>query len=111
MAFLKKFNVIPIAVGLVLALAFEPVVGAVADLVLNVVGLIVGTDDPGMFVETLAIGEIMVGTVLSELIKFVLIAFAVFMIVKALNKAGADTEAAATPDQVLLAEIRDALKK
>ncbi len=111
MAFLKKFNVIPIAVGLVLALSFEPVIAAVSDLILNLVGIIVGTDNPGEFVSTLAIGDLLVGNVLSELIKFIIIAFAVFMIVKALNKGGMDTEKAATPDQELLAEIRDLLKK
>ena len=39
-----------------------------------------------------------------------MIAFVVFMIVKALAKAGAKTDEAATPDQELLTEIRDLLK-
>jgi len=44
------------------------------------------------------------------LITFIMIAFVVFMIVKALNKGGAQTTLNATPDQELLGEIRDLLK-
>ncbi len=111
MGFLKKFNVIPVAVGLVLALAFAPVVEAVVDLILQIVGKIAGTEDPGSFVADLDIAGIVVGPVLQQLITFTMIAFVVFLIVKSLNKAGADTAAAATPDQALLTEIRDLLKK
>jgi len=130
--FLKKFNVIPAAVGLVLALAILPVMERVVDLIMQVIGLIAGNDDPGSFLEKLRIGGevvgekpiegtdkmvdvveggILYGPFLSSLVTFALIAFAVFMIVKALNKAGQDTTAAPTPDQALLTEIRDALQK
>lgn len=111
MAFLKKFNVIPIAVGLILALSFQPFVDEVVVLILSIIGKLAGTDMPGEFVETLEIGGVIIGPALSALIGFIVVAFVVFMIVKALNKGGMDTEAAETPDQKLLAEIRDALKK
>ncbi len=128
--FLEKFNVIPAAVGLVLALAIKPVVDAVVDLIMQLVGLAVGNNDPGSFVANLKIGGevvgqrelesgkivedveggLLVGPFLQELISFIVVAFVVFMIVKALNKGGAKTTAAATPDQALLTEIRDLLK-
>ncbi len=112
--FLEKFNVIPIAVGLVLALAFQPMVDAVVGLVLSIVAKLIGIDpDPetGAYsITDIAVGGIDIGSVINAMITFVLIAFIVFMIVKAIAKAGAQTTPAATPDQDLLTEIRDLLK-
>ena len=112
--FLEKFNVIPIAVGLVLALAFAPMVDAVVGLVLSIVAKVIGIDpDPetGAYsITDIQAGGIDIGTVINAMITFVLIAFIVFMIVKAIAKAGAKTTPAATPDQDLLTEIRDLLK-
>lgn len=112
--FLEKFNVIPIAVGLVLALAFQPMVDAVVGLVLAIVARVIGIDpDPetGAYsITDIAVGGIDIGSVINAFITFVLIAFVVFMIVKSLAKAGAQTALNETPDQVLLGEIRDLLK-
>ncbi len=111
--FLEKFNVIPIAVGLVLALAFQPMVNAVVELVLSIVARIIGLEPNA---ETGAYefanwwpAGLPVGNVINALITFIMIAFVVFMIVKSIARAGAKTELAATPDQVLLTEIRDLL--
>ncbi len=112
--FLEKFNVIPIAVGLVLALAFLPMVDAVVALVLSIVAKVFGMtpNDDGVYdiAGNMNIAGIQLGPMVNALITFIMIAFIVFMIVKALAKAGANTAPAETPDQVLLAEIRDALK-
>ncbi|MDH3293341.1 MAG: MscL family protein [Acidimicrobiia bacterium] len=112
--FLEKFNVIPIAVGLVLALAFQPMVNSVVGLVLSIVGRVFGMDpDPDTGAYTFADwnpGGFPVGDVINALITFIMIAFVVFMIVRSLARAGAKTEAAATPDQALLTEIRDLLR-
>jgi len=113
--FLEKFNVIPIAVGLVLALAFAPMVDAVVGLVLSIVAKVFGMDpdpDTGAYnIADITLGGIDIGSVINALITFVMIAFVVFMIVRALSKAGAQTTLNETPDQVLLGEIRDLLKK
>jgi len=109
--FLRKFNVIPSAIGLVLALAIVPVMDELVKVIIAIVGKIAGNDNPGEVLETMSIGDIQVGLLLSAVISFILIAFVVFMIVKALNKSGQKTTPAPTPDQALLAEIRDALKK
>ena len=112
--FLEKFNVIPIAVGLVLALAFQPMVDALVAVVLSVVAKIVGIspNDDGVYdlAGSFNVGGIQLGDMLNAIITFVLIAFIVFLIVKAIAKAGARTTPAATPDQDLLTEIRDLLK-
>ena len=104
--FLEKFNVIPVAVGLVLALAFTPVVEAVVNVIMSLVGKVGGLDVDFSSWEP---GAIPVGTLITALISFLLMAFIVFMIVKSIAKAGARTTPAATPDQALLTEIRDLL--
>lgn len=112
--FLEKFNVIPIAVGLVLALAFQPMVDALVAVVLSVVARVVGIEpnEEGVYdiAGSFGLGGIQFGPMINAIITFVLIAFIVFMIVKAIAKAGAKTTPAATPDQDLLTEIRDLLK-
>ena len=106
--FLEKFNVVPIAVGLVLALAFQPLVDSVVNLILSVIGKIGGLD---VNFDNWQPGDLPVGAFLTALIGFILLAFIVFMIVKALARAGTRTSLAQTPDQALLEEIRDLLKK
>ncbi len=105
--FLEKFNVIPAAVGLVLALASIPVMEAVVNVIMSLIGKAGGLD---VNFDEWQPGDIPLGALITALITFVLIAFVVFMIVKSLAKAGANTAPAETPDQVLLAEIRDTLK-
>ncbi len=113
--FLEKFNVIPIAVGLVLALAFQPLVDAVVAVILGLVARALGGEpDPetGAFsIADIMIAGVDVGSLINALFTFVMIAFVVFMIVKSLAKAGAQTTLNETPDQVLLGEIRDLLKQ
>jgi len=109
--FLKKFNVIPAAIGLVLALAIVPVMEALVDVIIQIVGRIAGSDNPGEILETMSIADILIGGFLSALVSFILIAFVVFMLVKMLNRAGAGTDPAPTPDQALLTEIRDSLAR
>ena len=106
--FLEKFNVIPIAVGLVLALAFQPLVDSVVNVILSIIGVIGGLEVDFSSWEP---GDIPLGTFITALISFLLLAFIVFLIVKAIARAGARTELAVTPDQQLLGEIRDLLKK
>ena len=113
--FLEKFNVIPIAVGLVLALAFQPLVDAVVGVILGLVARALGGEpDPetGAFeIADIMIAGVDVGSLINAAFTFVMISFVVFMIVRALAKAGAQTAPAETPDQVLLGEIRDLLKQ
>jgi len=106
--FLEKFNVIPIAVGLVLALAFGPVVDSVVNVIMSLVGKVGGLEVDFSSWEP---GNIPLGAMITAIISFLLLAFIVFMIVKAIARAGARTTPAETPDQALLAEIRDLLQR
>ena len=105
--FLEKFNVIPAAVGLVLALAIVPVMDAVVNGIFSLIGKAGGLE---VNFDAWSPGDIPVGALITALFSFIFIAFVVFMIVKALAKAGANTDPAPTPDQTLLTEIRDVLK-
>jgi len=104
--FLEKFNVIPAAIGLVLALASVPVMDAVVNVIFSLIGKAGGLE---VNFDQWNPGDIPIGALITTLISFTLIAFVVFMIVKAINKAGATTTPAQTPDQALLEEIRDIL--
>jgi large conductance mechanosensitive channel len=64
--------------------------------------------------DKLAWGTVKYGKFLAAIIKFVIIAFILFLIVKAMNKMKKNEPAAPAPtpeDIILLREIRDALKK
>ncbi len=109
--FVEKFNVIPIAIGLVLALAFAPMVDALVAVILSLVGAIFGAELSFDSLTFMLNGTpIPYGALITAIVTFLMIAWVVFMIAKGLAKAGAQTTLNETPDQVLLGEIRDLLK-
>lgn len=111
MDFVKKFNVIPIAVGLVLATAFLPVVEAVVGAIMSIVGGIFGADKPfDSLTFDVRDSPVNYGAIITAAISFVMVAWVVFMIVKALKRAGVTAEAGPTPTETLLTEIRDTLR-
>lgn len=109
--FVEKFNVIPIAIGLVLALAFAPMVDALVAVIMSLVGAIFGAE---LSFDSLTFAlngtPIPYGALITAIVTFLMIAWVVFMIAKGLAKAGTQTTLNETPDQALLAEIRDLLK-
>ncbi len=128
----KKFamrgNVIDMAVGIILGVAFGRIVTSfVNDIFMPPIGLIVGgVDFTDLFVtlgegtyETLAAAQeagavtLNYGLWLNAVMDFVIVAFAIFMVVRQMNrlKAKEETAPAAPPkEEVLLTEIRDLLK-
>jgi large conductance mechanosensitive channel len=130
-AFLNQGNVIGLAVGVIIGAAFGKIVTALTDDFINpILGLFAGgIDFTNMFVPlgTIPDGTPMTleamnkasipvfayGHFITEVINFVIVAFVIFMIVKAAAKAMPPAPAApAGPSEVdLLAEIRDELKK
>ncbi|MBL8310027.1 MAG: large conductance mechanosensitive channel protein MscL [Burkholderiales bacterium] len=132
-AFAMKGNVVDLAVGVIIGGAFGKIVdSAVNDLIMPIVGKIFGgLDFSSLFVvlgdnpnklATLAelkkagIATFAWGNFVTILINFVILAWIIFLMVKAMNKAKAAAEPPAPPavtpeDVVLLREIRDSLKK
>ena len=130
--FAVKGNVIDMAVGVVIGGAFGKIVGSlVNDIVMPIMGKLVGgVDFTNLFINlgsgefaSLAEAEkagaplIKYGVFINTTLDFVIIAFAIFMAIKAINKLKRETppepEApkADPEDIVLLREIRDSLKR
>jgi large conductance mechanosensitive channel len=139
MSFLQEFkefamrgNVIDLAVGVIIGAAFGKIVDSlVKDVVMPAVGMLVGgVDFSNLYInlgstayETLEAAEkagaplIKYGVFINTIINFVIIAFAIFVAIKAINKlqrakpAPAPEPPAEPEDVKLLREIRDALKQ
>jgi large conductance mechanosensitive channel len=117
--FALKGNVIDLAVGVVIGAAFGKIVGTLVEkIIMPVVGFFTGGIDFSKHDIPLGTGEtavqIGVGTFATEVINFLIIAFAIFMAVKVINSMKRKEEAApqATPEDILLLrEIRDSLKR
>lgn len=120
--FAMKGNVLDMAVGVVIGAAFGKIVSSfVGDVVMPLLGTIVGGVDFTKLAVTLgtnAAGEPLLlkyGAFLQTVFDFVIIAAAIFMALKAINRLKAPPPAAAPAappaDIALLTEIRDLLKK
>lgn len=123
-AFAVKGNVVDMAVGIIIGAAFGKIVSSfVGDVVMPPIGLLIGGVDFSDLAVTLRPAEgalqavvVSYGKFIQSIIDFVIVAFAIFMGVKAINRlkreeAVAPTlPAAPSPEEVLLSEIRDLLK-
>jgi large conductance mechanosensitive channel len=111
--FIKQGNVVTIAVGLVMALYFKTIVDAFVDgVIMPIISAIFGKRT---FLEIgFDIGEarINIGLVLSALVVFLVVAFILFLVIRAYNTYVAKpAEEEAGPTEVeLLTEIRDSLR-
>ena len=122
--FAVKGHVVDMAVGIIIGAAFGKIVSSlVSDVVTPALGYIIGGVDFSKLAITLpAMREgaeaitIRYGVFLQALFDFIIVAFAIFMIVKLINKVRRKEEAkpaeppAAPRQEVLLQEIRDLLK-
>lgn len=125
MSFIKEFkefamkgNVVDLAVGVIIGAAFGKIVSSlVENILMPFIGILLkGVNFKDLSVKVGA-AEIKYGLFLGAVLDFMIIAFVLFLIIKAITKFQ-KTEAAApaapaplTPDQELLTEIRDLLKK
>lgn len=112
--FAMKGNMLDLAIGVVLGAAFGKVVDSlVSNLLTPIVGALTGKVDFGALGFDIAGIKINYGMFLNALINFLIVAFALFFVVKAVNAMRKKEEAAPAPpssEVVLLTEIRDALK-
>ncbi len=123
--FAMKGNVIDMAVGIVIGGAFGKVVTSfVNDIIMPPIGMLIGGvdfSDLGLVLQEATADSDAVtlswGNWVQTLVNFLIIAFSIFMVVKAMNSAKKKEEEkpAAPPEpskeEVLLTEIRDALRK
>jgi large conductance mechanosensitive channel len=110
--FINKGNIIELAVAVVMATAFAPVVAAFVDGVLmNIVAAIFGQPNFDSLKIDIGDSAILYGTVITAIINFIFVALAVFFVLKAYNATKEDEEEESGPSEVdLLTEIRDALQ-
>lgn len=112
--FINQGDVIDLAVAVVIGAAFKAVIDSfVKNIMMQIVAAIAGK--PSIDDVTIKIGEgnIAIGTFLNDALGFLIIAFAVFIAVKAFNslKKAKEEEAAGPSSEDLLVEIRDELRK
>lgn len=135
MSFIQKFkafamrgNVVDLAVGIIIGAAFGKIVSSlVADIIMPPIGLMVGevkftelkavlkpasVDEAGKAIEAVTLNY---GNFIQATVDFVIVAFAIFLIVQLMTKLQKKeeekpAEPAVTNEEKLLAEIRDLLK-
>ena len=122
--FIARGNVVDLAVGVIIGAAFNSIVKSLVDqVVMPPIGLATGgvdfsklewvlrPDDPAtQAAEKVAVQY---GAFINTVIQFLIVAFVIFMLVKAVNKLRRTEEAAPaapTPTEALLTEIRDELR-
>ena len=131
--FAMRGNVVDMAVGIVIGVAFGAIVSSfVADVLMPVIGLVAGGADfsnqfvllkdgtpPGPYASleaAKAAGAVALGygLLLNAIVNFLIVAFALFLVVKAMNaakKQAPPPPAAPSKEEVLLTEIRDLLAR
>jgi large conductance mechanosensitive channel len=110
--FINRGNLVELAVAFTLTLFFVPVVNAIVDgIIMQLIAGIFGQPNFDSITVDIGDAELLIGTVITALVTFLIVAFVCFLIVKAYNamKAPADEEDAPTEIE-LLTEIRDALR-
>ena len=113
--FISKGNIFDMAVGVIIGGAFGKIVTSlVNDIIMPLVGIIIGGHDFTGLVVKVGDAEITYGVFIQNIIDFLIVALCIFAVVKAMAKFKKKEEAApAEPSEeiVLLREIRDSLKK
>lgn len=115
-SFAMKGNVLDLAVGVIIGGAFGAIVNSlVADIITPILGVITGGVDFSSLAATVGAANIAYGKFIQSIISFLMIAWVLFMLVRAANKLK-KAEAVAPPpppprSEVLLEEIRNLLAK
>jgi large conductance mechanosensitive channel len=110
--FINRGNLVEITVGLIMALAFVPVVNSlVNDVILPFIAAIFGEPNFDSLDVTIGDGVIAYGRTITAIVSFLLIALVLFFVVKAYNRIRPPEKEEARPNEVdLLTEIRDELR-
>ena len=129
MGFVKEFktfamrgNVMDMAIGIVIGAAFGKIVTSlVNDVIMPPVGLLMGGVDFSQLAVTLKAASegspaviLKYGMFINTIIDFLIVAFAIFMVIKGMNVLKRKQEAATPPppvQEILLREIRDLLRE
>ncbi len=121
--FIMRGNVIDLAVGVVMGNAFSKIVSSlVNDIMMPIIGIIIGGHDFSNLSITVGTAKIMYGSFIQNIIDFLIIAASIFVFIKIINdlmhkkeetkEEEAKKEEPAKPSEeiLLLREIRDSLQ-
>lgn len=127
--FIARGNVIDLAVGVIIGAAFNNIVKSLVDqVIMPPIGYLAGGIDFSRYqwvlrednpaTKAVELVAIQYGAFLNTVIQFLIVAWAVFMLVKLINfirreqdkEAGADAKPTLTPTDALLTEIRDLMR-
>ncbi len=115
--FLNRGNVLDLAVGVIIGGAFKSITDSLTnDILMPLLGLLVNRVSFSDLTLTLGSATIAYGSFLEAVLNFIIMAFAVFCLVKAFNRLHRKKEEAApapkpSKEELLLTEIRDLLKE
>ena len=120
-SFIMRGNVVDLAVAVIVGAAFNSVVQSFAnDVVMGFIGAIFGQPNFNKVAIHIGSGRVSIGNFITAIVNFVIVAFAVFLAVKAFKAmqkirrrgaSDAEPEVDLTVDQELLTEIRDLLRE
>lgn len=113
--FINRGNVVDLAVAVIIGAAFGAIVKSIVDdLLMPLIGIIIGGVDFKSLALTVGNATLTYGNLIQAIINFLAIAFVLFLIVRQINKMKAQTPPPPPPgpsaEEKLLAEIRDLLK-
>lgn len=115
--FIQKGNVLDLAVAVIIGGAFGAITTSlVNDIIMPLVGIIIGGVDFTGLKLTVGSAEVLYGNFIQAFVNFLIIAWVMFMVVKAFNSMKKKEEEAPAPppapsaEETLLTEIRDLLK-
>ena len=118
--FALKGNMMDLAIGMIIGSAFTGIVNSLVNDIINpILGIFAGGNEAlsGLSFQLPGGGALMLGNFINAILNFLIMAFAVFCLVKAVNRLHRKTEETPPPppqpsrEEVLLTEIRDLLKE
>lgn len=116
--FIARGNVMDLAVGVIIGGAFSSITTSlVNDIVMPLLGILTGSISFADLSVSIGSATVMYGNFIQAILNFLIMAFVVFCMVKALNRFHKKKEAAPppppgpSPEEKLLTEIRDLLKE
>ena len=117
LAFIKKGNVLDLAVAVIIGGAFGAIVTSlVGDIIMPLIGIIIGGIDLTSLAINIGSASLTYGNFAQAIVNFLIIAFVVFLIIRQVKKFEKPAEVVIAPppepsaEAKLLAEIRDILK-
>ena len=116
--FISRGNVLDLAVGVIIGGAFNKIVSSLVDnILMPLIGLIIGGIDFSSLSVKVGNAEIAYGLFIQNIVDFIIVAFTIFMVIKAINKVMRKKEKkeeapkGPSDEVLLLTEIKNELVK